>query len=96
MVPLVTTLVIVAMTIPENSEAVCTGDGSLQLGLTCPPANARVWTQDPQEPQSSNDIMKSLNGKSVVIHVSGEVQTLVQYILKGPDPGSVIYCLEHQ
>ena len=29
MVPLVTTLVIVAMTIPENSEAECTGDGSL-------------------------------------------------------------------
>ena len=53
-------------------------------------------TQDPQEPQSSNDIMKSLNGKSVIIHVSGEVQTLVQYILKGPDPGSVIYSLKHQ
>ena len=39
-VPLGTTLVIVAVTMPENSEAEYTGDSNLQLCLTCPPANA--------------------------------------------------------
>ena len=39
-VPLGTNLVIMAMTIPENSEAESTGDFDLQLGLTYLTANA--------------------------------------------------------